>query len=75
MYIYILVIQSKQTGQSLVWFGLFLWHINLCRFSDVKSNFIHSTVLFKTIQFSIITQFKGQHSSISNTSVQHKYRF
>ena len=31
------------------------------------------TVLFQIIQFSISTQFRGQNSSISSNSVQHKY--
>ena len=45
---------------GLVWFGLILWHLNHCRLFNTKSIFIHKTVLFQTIQFSIIRQFKCQ---------------
>ena len=31
------------------------------------------TVLFQIIQFSISTEFRGQNSSISSNSLQHKY--
>ena len=52
---------------SLVWFGLVLWHINLCRLYNPKSIYIYiyiyiyiQAVLFQTIQFRISTQFKWQ---------------
>ena len=34
----------KNHDQSLVWFGLALWHINLCRLFNVKSIFIHINI-------------------------------
>ena len=40
--------------------GWVLWHINLCRLFNVKSIFIHSSILFQTIQFSMNTQFNCQ---------------
>ena len=41
------------------WIGFLLWHINHCRLSHAKSIFIHITVLFRTIQFSISIQFSS----------------
>ena len=58
---------------TLVWFGLVLWHISHCRLFKSKSIFIHVnnlilknsayknssiSVLFHAIQFSISTQFQ-----------------
>ena len=53
---------------NLVWFGLFLWHINHCRLFNDKTIFIHKTVLFQTIQFSISLNIKN--SSILSSFVK-----
>ena len=45
------------------WLGLVrwvLWHINLCRLFNAKSILCKYSVLFKTIQFSVSTQFNCQ---------------
>ena len=51
-----------------VWFGLVLWHVNLCRLFNAKSILCKLSVLFQTIQFSMSTQFV-KNISISNNSV------
>ena len=40
-----------------VWFALVLWHIHHCRLFNAKSSLNTQAVLFRTIQFSISTQF------------------
>ncbi len=52
----------------MIQFDWVLWHINYCRLFNVKSIFIQ-IVLFKTIQFSMSTQFV-KNISISSNSVQ-----
>ena len=74
IYIYIYI----DVGWLVYWV---LWHINLCRLFHDKSIFM-SSVLFKTIQFSISTLFNGQkhlfqiiQAVICNNSVRCKYSF
>ena len=53
--------KTSSSQKALVWFGLVLWHIKHCRLFNAKSIFIHKTVLFQAIQFSmsfVCTQFK-----------------
>ena len=51
----------KIYGGQIYWFGLILWHINHYRlFNDLFNPFLYVwTVLFQTIQFSIITLFSS----------------
>ena len=45
--------------QNWICFGLVFWHINHCWLFNSKSLFYIYTVLFKTTQFSISTQFNS----------------
>ena len=43
----------------LGWFGLLLWHVNYCRLFNAKSILYIWLVLFRTVQYSISTQFSS----------------
>ena len=49
--------QIYWTGFGLVWFSLVWWHINHCELFNAKPILYILTVLFRKIQFSIITYF------------------
>ena len=57
---FLLRLLLKIVNDSLV--GWVLWHINFCKLFNAKSIFMQ-IVLFKTIQFSISTQFNCQKHS------------
>ena len=74
------VLSACLDADNLLWFPLMyvivgcwlvvwvLWHINLCRLFNDKSIFM-KIILFRTIQFTMSTQFNCQNISISSYSV------
>ena len=53
------ILVSSYCADSMVLFGLVLWHINHCRLFNAKSIFNPKNVLFQTIQLNISTQFSS----------------